>query len=77
MTTAWHRHAAERLAQAGKTDPLTGVIIVPQREVRYVLGKFYHLDNKTQNAVIKEMEDAGLVCRRDRETLIVVPVARE
>lgn len=72
MNSAWHRHAAERLAQRATPDPLTGVLMIPQREVKYVLGKFYHLDSQTQNAVLREMEMAGYVRRRSRETLIVI-----
>lgn len=76
MSTAWHRHAAERLAHEAKPDPHTGVLMINHGEARKFLGKFYHLDRQTQNSVLRELEDAGFLRRRSRETLIVVPVAQ-
>lgn len=72
MTTAWHRHAAERLGKRAKPDPQTGILTISNDEARRFLGEFYHLDRATQRIVIEELEAAKLVHRKSQQTLLIL-----
>lgn len=71
VTGIWYSTAYERIKERAIRDPVTGELLIDNKEVRRVLGISCKVDRKIQAMVIRELETSGYLHRKDKQRIVL------